>query len=293
MQRLHSQHPEVTIDVSPLCNTEWNLFHDDHMQFIQTSYPAILLMISPRTSDDHPDKPICKDQPPLDFADTNTATTNLLMQHRTDLYPDTNTAILPTGPIVAACNFPAAKTPAYITFLQELDKLHDKLTLLLSSSTSPPSIIEPKTTPAKDATDNDVCTKIDHTTVDSAQIAMEHHGEVCNDYDDNRKQADHDSKNHANDASNSANQNNDDHEKTEHKHEDYDKDKQRNATCNNNKCDKQQYMPTFETTGSLTHQQRHRQPDPAPPAIKARDVVMTPTSPEHDNCINLTIKHIP
>jgi len=280
MQRLHSQHPEVTINVSPLCNTEWNLFHDDHMRFIQTSYPAILPTISPRTSDDHPDKPICKDQPPSDFADTNTATTNLLTQNKTELYPATDTAILPVGPVAAACNFPAAETPEYLTFLQELDELHNKLTLLLSSSTSHPSIIEPKTTPAKDATDNDVCAKIDHTTADSAQIAIEHHGKVYNDCDDNRKQANRESENRANDTSDSAKRNNDDRDKTEHKHDDRENNKQSNATRNNHKCDNQQYTPTFETTRSQTHQQRHRQTDPAPPAIMERN--MPPTDNKSD-----------
>jgi len=202
------------------------------------------------------------------------------MQNKTELYPATDTAILPVGPVAAACNFPAAETPEYLTFLQELDELHNKLTLLLSSSTSHPSIIEPKTTPAKDATDNDVCAKIDHTTADSAQIAIEHHGKVYNDCDDNRKQANRESENRANDTSDSAKRNNDDRDTTEHKHDDRENNKQSTATRDNNKCDNQQYTPTFKTTRSQTHQQRHRQTDPAPLAIMERN--MPPTDNKSD-----------
>jgi len=97
----------------------------------------------------------------LDFVKTGAATLH------------TNKNIIkqePAGSVTATSTPPATDDPEPIPAFQELDDLHNKLTLLLLPSTGPPSINKQKDTPMNVANGNDNCDNNNHTMADCACI---------------------------------------------------------------------------------------------------------------------------
>jgi len=199
--------------------------------------------------------------------------------------PETPTdTIAPAGSVVAADDPPATAEPDHITFLKELDALHNELTLMLQPSTNLPRTIEATHTQTTVAT-NDNRDHTVHITAEPNNIETHHTGDQHHDYgsahhpDDN-----HDSKDRANETSDPADRPNDvgghDDHKTDNK-----KYVECDTTCDNDGYTKplpqrrhrRQHTPTLPTICHATDHQYKNQTASAPSATEPRDMATTQT----------------
>ncbi len=207
--------------------------------------------------------------------------------------------ITPAGSIVAASDPPAAAEPDRITFLKELDALHNELTLMLLPRTFLPRTTDVTHIPMTAAMNNDR----DHTV---------HISDECNNNETHHKERHHNdhsyahhphdnhaSDNRVNEISDHADRTTDDRRHNDHQHDDKNKtnatehEARDNKTCENDGCTKllspmrhsRQYTPTFQTIGHATHNQHKSQTDSAPSAMKQREVEMTKTDNKSDTTL--------